>query len=158
MRRFMKKRYLVGGLAAVIVAVTAGVAAAYWTDSGTGSSTATTGTSTPFLVTVTPTAGNQALTPGGPTDAYTFTVKNNGTGAQNVSTVTVTVANSDGTTWTAVSGCSAADYLVSGATVTAADLAAGATTTGAFSVQMKDTGSNQNGCKNATVPLYVSVS
>jgi archaellum component FlaG (FlaF/FlaG flagellin family) len=155
----IKKRYMLGvAAAAVAVAVGAGVAVAYWTDSGSGSSTATTGTSTNFQVTVTPTAGNAALTPGGPTDAYTFTVKNNGTGNQNVSAVTVTVANSDGTTWTSVAGCSAADYQISGATVTGADLAAGASTTGSFSVQMKDGAGNQNGCKGATVPLYVSVS
>lgn len=155
----IKKRYMVAGAAAAVaVAVGAGVAVAYWTDSGTGSSTATTGTSTNFQVTVTATAGNAALTPGGPTDAYTFTVKNNGTGNQKVSAATVAVKNSDGTDWTSVTGCSAADYSISGVSVTAADLAAGATTSGAFSIQMIDGSGNQNGCKNATVPLYVSVS
>lgn len=158
MRHLSKKQMAAAGAAVAIVAVGAGSAFAYWTDSGTGAGSAAVGTSAHFAVTVDAPTG-AALSPGGPVDTVTFTVKNNGSGHQKVVAATATVANNDGSTWTSVAGCSAADFSIGDVAVTAADLAPGATTTGSFTIQMvNNTSASQDGCKSATVPLYVSVS
>lgn len=140
-----------------IVVATAGAAYAYWTSTGSGSGTATTGTSTAFTV-VTTTHSGGPLTPGGPSETVGFTVTNPGSGSQNLSSVVVTVANTDGTAWTAVTGCSAADYAVATPTVTYGQIAAGANKTGTVVISMNNLGSNQDACKGVSVPLYVTAS
>ena len=156
MPKFGKKKLIVGAVAAAVIAGGAGAAYAYWTTSGTGNGSATTGTSTNYDVTVdAPTGG--ALSPGGAVDHVPFTVKNVGSGYQNVTTASAVVANTDGTAWTSVAGCSAGDYAISNVSITSANLAPNGTTTGSFDITMTDTGQNQNGCKGATVPLHVTV-
>jgi len=157
MRKFTKKQYLAAGAAAVIIAGGAGAAFAYWTSTGSGTGSASTGTSTSWAVT-TDAADGDALTPGGPTDTITFHIQNNSSGVQHLNAVQVTVANNDGTTWDAVSGCSAADYSVGTPDFTAGDVASGATVTGTVTISMNNLSSNQDGCQNATVPLYVAAS
>ena len=57
--------------------------------------------------------------------------------------------------WTAVSGCSAADYTVTAPVFTAGNVNPGSTVTGTATIQMINrTAVNQDGCKLATVPLY----
>jgi hypothetical protein len=164
MRKIMKKR-VIATLTVLAVLVSAVSAYAYWTTTGSGSGSATVGTTSPWAVTVgTPTGG--ALTPGGPTDTVSYSVKNNSTGNQKFNQVVISVANSDGSAWTAVPGCSASDFSINGAAAGAPatdasqafDLAAGASASGAFTIQMVDSATNQNACKGVTVPLYVSAS
>jgi hypothetical protein len=142
-----------GGTAALLGV---GVAFAYWTSTGSGTGTATTGTSTVWEVT-TDAATGPALTPAGSTQDVTFHVKNNNTGVQRLNGVVVTVAGPGGAVWDGPGTCSAADYNVLQHTVPAlSDVASGATYSGTVTIQMVDTGSNQDDCKTATVPLYVS--
>ena len=149
-----RKRRIVAVVAAVgIVAAGGSLAFAYWTDTGTGVGTATTGFSTNFAVTSTDPTGNP-LTPGGPTQTVAFTVKNNGSGSQLLSSVLTTVALANGDDWTATEGCSAADYTVGTPTVTYGQIAAGAQVSGTVTVTMNNLDSDQGGCKGATVPLY----
>lgn len=157
----MRALELTGKLKVVLVAgtltvVTAGAAFAYWTTTGNGSGSATAGTSSPFQVT-TDAATGAPLAPGGPAQTVAFHVKNNNAGVQRLQTVTVTVANADASAWTSVAGCSAADFTVGTPSFTAGDIAPGATVDGTVRVTLDNTGSNQDGCKNATVPLYVNV-
>ncbi|HEY3716614.1 MAG TPA: hypothetical protein VGL39_18970 [Jatrophihabitantaceae bacterium] len=156
--RITKKKVAAISAGAALVLAGGGIALAYWTTTGTGSGSATTGSSSPFEVTLAAPVG-YPLSPGGPTDHVAFTVKNNGGGYQKVNTAdTVAVATGDGSAWTAVSGCSAADYSITNVSLTATNLAPGGTVDGSFDIQMIDTGANQNLCKGATVPLYVHVS
>lgn len=148
-----KKRTAIITIAAVLVLGGAGAAFAYWTSTGTGTGTATTGESTGFTVESDAPIGDP-LTPGGPAQTVAFTVTNPGTGSQDLSDVTVTIANGDGTTWTAVDGCSAADYTVGTATIVYGPIAGGADAEGDVTVAMIDTGVNQDDCQNAVVPLY----
>jgi hypothetical protein len=143
--------------ASVLVVGTAGGAYAYWSSLGSGTGSASTGTSSAFVVT-TDTATGSPLTPGGPTQTVAFHVENTNSGVQYLDTVTVTVATSNGSAWTAVSGCSAADYTVGTPSFTAGEVASGDTVDGTVTVTMKNLSSNQDGCKGATVPLYVSAS
>lgn len=152
-------------IAVAALAIGSGTAFAYWTSTGSGTGAATTGTDTAWAVTVSaPTATDGTstpplLVPGGVADRVAVQVQNTASGPQHLNGVTMTVANSDGTPWTAVPGCSAADYQVStGAAVPSGDLAAGATASGWFTVQMVDSTSDQDACKNVSVPLYVKAS
>ena len=150
-----KTKALVG--AGVLVIATAGGAYAYWSTTGNAAGSASTGTSSAFVVT-TDAATGSPLTPGGPTQTVAFHVKNTNSGVQRLSAVTVTVATGTGAAWTAVAGCSAADYTVGTPTFTAGDIATNATVDGTVTVTMNNLGSNQDACKGVTVPLYVSAS
>ncbi len=146
-----KKRII--GTTVALVAIGGGAAFAYWTATGTGDATASAGDSTNF--TVTASVAGAALTPGGAAQTATFTITNPGTGVQKVQTVVATVANTDGSAWTSVAGCSAADFVVGTASFTPEELAASESLTGTVTLQMVNREDvNQNGCKGATVPLH----
>jgi hypothetical protein len=156
MRKPSKK--VVVSVAAVAIALgTASGAYAYWTSTGSGTGSATTGTSSSWAVTSDDAVGD-ALTPGGPTDMITLHVTNNNSGVQHLNGVTAAVANSDGTAWTAVTGCSAADYTVSTVSITPGDVAKDATVDGTVTITMNNLASKQDACKGVTVPLYFSAS
>lgn len=144
-----KKAAVVGGVTAVVL--TGGVAFAYWTSTGSGTGSATTGTSSPWTVTVEDVALGD-LTPGGPTDTVSFSVKNENSGVQRL---VGTVASVTGTS---NPGCTAADFDVSTTSITYGDVASGATVNGTFTIQMVDTGVNQDACKGVTVDLEVAAS
>ena len=148
-----KKRLiaLIAGVA--IVAAGGGLAYAYWTGTGTGSGSATTGTSTAFTVSAAPPVG-AALTPGGPSQSVGFTVANTGTASENLASVVVTVANTDGTAWTATPGCSKLDYTVDAPVITYGEITGGTNVTGTVTVRMNDLATNQDACQGVAVPLY----
>jgi hypothetical protein len=153
MRKFNKKS-VIAAAALAILAVGGGTAFAYWTTTGSGTGAATTGTSTSWTVAAAPAQG-PALTPGGAPQTVAVTVTNPGTGVQHLTSVSASVANADGSAWTAVADCSAADYTVSFTPpFTAADVAAGGTASGTATIQMVNSATNQDGCKLASVPLY----
>ena len=139
-------------IAAAVVAVGAGAAFAYWTSSGSGTGTAGTGTDTAFTITST-TAGDP-LMPGGPTQTATFVVTNPGSGIQHLTGATLIVATSTGAAWTAVEGCSAADYTVGAPVITAGDISPGGTLTGTATITMNNLPSDQDACQGVVVPLY----
>jgi hypothetical protein len=152
MRRFTKKQYLVAGAAAVIVAAGAGTALAYWSTTGSGTGSATTGTSSDLAVVIAAPTGD-LLTPGGPTDTVSFTVTNPNTGHQNYSNALATVTS------TSNAGCNASDFSISNLVPGYADLASNATATGSFDLQMiNKTDTSQDACKGVTVNLKVAVS
>jgi hypothetical protein len=105
-----------------------------------------------FKVLSTPATGG-ALTPGGPTQSATFTVKNENTGSQNLAAVTAEVAKADGSAWSSGS-CTADDFTVGTPAITYGQLAAGATATGTVTIQMVNSAANQDDCQGVTVPLY----
>ena len=144
-------------VAGVITVATAGGAYAYWSSLGNATGAATTGTSSAFVVT-TDAATGSPLTPGGPTQTVAFHVQNANSGVQRLTSVAVTVAASGGAAWTAVPGCSAADYTVGTPTFTAGDIASGSRSDGTVTITMKNLSTNQDACKNVSVPLYFSAS
>jgi hypothetical protein len=157
-----KKRMtaLIAGSAIIAIAAVSGVAYAYWTSSGTGSGSATTGTSAGFTVTSQdPTGG--PLTPGGGGETVGFTITNPGPGVLKLSSVVITVANDDGSTWTPTgdaAGCSTLDYAIAAPTVTYGNILALGNRTGTVVVTMNNLGTNQDACKNVAVPLYIVAS
>lgn len=152
-----RKRIYAVLAATTIVAVGGGLAYAYWSSTGTGSGSASTGTGSSFVVASTdPTGG--PLSPGGPSETVAFTVTNPSTGSQNLTSVVVSVANTTGTAWTAVTGCSALDYTVGTPVITYAQIASGAVANGTVTITMNNLPSNQDACKLVTVPLYIVAS
>jgi hypothetical protein len=157
-KTFITGRRIIAVLAAVvIVGAGGGMAYAYWSSTGDAAGSATTGTSTAFVVTTLPATG-APLTPGGPAQSVAFTVANPSTGSQNLSSVVATVANSDGSPWTAVTGCSAADYSVGTPDIVLGQIAPGGSVAGTVAVSMNNLSSNQDACKGVTVLLYIVAS
>jgi hypothetical protein len=153
MRRFSRRQYLIAVAAAAVVVGGSGVAYAYWSASGSGSGSAKTASGGSFAVT-TDTATGGPLSPGGPAQTVPVHVKNTGSGHSQLSTLTVAVANPDGSAWTATPGCSAADYTVAIGTFAATDLAPNDIYNTTATVTMKNLATNQDACKGVTVPLY----
>jgi hypothetical protein len=143
---------LVAVTTVALVAVSA-IAYAFWSSDGDGAGAGATGTSAEFVVTSSAATG-PALKPGAGEQSIAFAVENPSDGAQMLSNVAVTVANADGSAWTSVAGCSAADYTVGVPAITYADMAAGSTAAGTVTLTMVNSGTDQDGCKGAAVPLY----
>jgi hypothetical protein len=153
MSRIAKKKYgVLAGITAILLLI-GGVAFAYWTSTGTGSDTGTTGTDTPFDISVTNTT-DSTLTPGGPTDTYSYTITNNGSGDQKLEAQpTITITNDQ-----EGSGCDSAWYAVTPTAISLGDLAPGASATSSFDVQLTNLATtNQDACKGATVTATVTV-
>ena len=94
MKRVSKRTTVL--LVVVAAAVMAAVGAyAYWTSSGTGQGTATTGTDTPWIVTTDAETTTDTLTPGGPVEEISYHVQNGSTGHQALFNVNVQIANTD---------------------------------------------------------------
>jgi hypothetical protein len=144
-------------LAAVLTLTGAGVAFAYWTSTGTGTGTATTGESVAFEITSEPGVGE--LAPGSAGQTVDFTVTNPGEGTQNLTAVTVEIADEDGEAWVPPDGCLAADYTAEVTTAPpAGDIAPGGSVDGTVTVTLANTAENQDACQGAEVPLLLTAS
>lgn len=147
------KKFAIAAVAAALVLGGGGAALAYWTAQGTGTGTATTGASVDFTIASEAPVGDP-LYPGGPSQSVSFTVTNPSAGPQTLSSVTVAVANADGTEWVAVAGCSAADYTLGTPSIVYGVMLASGTKPGTVTITMNNTGTNQDACQGVTVPLY----
>lgn len=158
-----KKKFVAGALAAGLVMGAGGIAAAYFTATGSGSNTTTVGTMATWTVTVTNNVKHElypyttftaALT-NGAADSFAITVTNIGTGVQSYTTVTYTISISS-----APGTCLATWFMTAPQTTlpTSATLTPGTSVTGRIYVWLHTSGTNQNGCQGATVTLTVMVS
>lgn len=147
-RTFARKKIVAFGAACFLLAATG--AYAYWTQSGLGAGGAV--TSTNEAITVNQTSTPTALYPGGPAQAISGNFDNPNAGKVRVAAVAVSIGSIEGSP----AGCTAADYQLNNATATVnAEIDPG-DAVGSWSgpsVQMLNTGSNQDGCKNAIVNL-----
>lgn len=150
--RKRRRTALLAAIGAVVIGSGIG-AYAYWTATGTGQGTATTGAAQNFRIFTSDPVGDP-LTPGGPSQQVDFTVENPGTGSELLSNITVYVGNPDGTAWTSVPGCSAADYTVGSVVVPYGEIAGSGQVAGSVTIAMNNTSLNQDACQNVTVPLY----
>jgi hypothetical protein len=148
-----RSRTTLVALTTIVIVAIGAAAFAYWTSDGSGDGTGTTGSVTDFTITSSAPTGPD-LKPGVGEQSVAFVVTNPSDGSQMLSDVTVTVANADGTAWTSVAGCSAADYAIGDVDITYSDMAAGATAEGTVTLTMNNTATDQEGCKDADVPLY----
>lgn len=140
-------------LAIVGALATAAVAFAYWTQGGTGSGTASTGSTTPITVNQTSTVSG--LYPGGPAVTLSGNFDNPNAQPVHLSSVTATV---HAFTSHAVDGakpdCTAADFAIGGSTgpiVVPNGTGVGSWT--GLTVRLVDGAGNQDNCKNVTITL-----
>jgi hypothetical protein len=147
MRRFTKKQYLVAGVAAAIIAGTAGTALAYWTAGGAGTGTGTTGTSS--NVTLHASFTNNTLSPGNSVPV-SYTADNATSSAVQVGTVhaVVTASGTCDPSWFSVAD------VAENQTIAANGAAVPLTNAG--SLVFTESGTNQDVCKGATITLTLS--
>jgi len=149
----MKRKKLLVALAAVTVVAIAAIGAyAYWTQGGSGTGSAATDTTTP--VTVNQTSTITGLYPGGSAQPLSGDFDNPNASPVKVGSVTAIVLD------TTNPGCTSADFTIGGTAAVDAVIPSG-NGVGSWSgltIQMDDTGVNQNACKNVTVHLSYSVS
>ena len=131
----------------------AGVAYAYWTAGGSGTGSATTGTSAGLTVNQTGTLTD--MFPGDSAQTLSGDFDNTSSGPVHVTSVTVRIASvTDGSV--VATGCSAADYTLVGATMTVVqDVPVGTAvgTWGGATIQFHNTTANQDACQGMTVNL-----
>lgn len=167
-KHLSKKRVVLAAIVTVALAIASGVAYAYWTSTGSGTATAGVGAGTLDTLSVTQDSTPSGLYPGGSAQPISFSIKNTASYSQNVKSVTVefdspAVSGGDGP------GCTASDFELTATPVTlngidGVTIATGVTTpftspgTTLPKIAMKETGSNQNDCKNATVNLVFTAS
>ena len=156
MRITRRKKLFVAGIAAV--GLLGGSALAYWTTTGSGSGSAAVGTSTAVIVTQLGTI--TAMTPGSTAQAVDFRINNPAATNQTIASVLVSIFDVTGPNITGGNPCTAADFTLVQPNAINADLTPGNhdyQPSGA-TLAMKNTASNQDGCKGATVSLAFAAS
>ncbi len=153
MRKLMRKRILVP-VAAIAALAIAGIAVAYFTASGTGSGTATVGTSAG--VTITGVSFDSTLYPGGSTNVrYTITNSSSNTAVSVDKIVADTSAGTNGITGLPV-GCSASDFTF-GAVSVGRSIPASGSISGSGTLSLANTNANQDACQGASPVLHLKV-
>lgn len=184
MFQILRKKRVSIPLAVVAVLAVGGIAYAYWTTTGSGDATGTTGTNT--AMTITQDGVVTAMTPGSAAQAVNYTIANSADTPQYVTTVTISKTNvtyinaaGAGNGTTAINHpagmvavlCTTADFDLVQPDAVGLDLPVGNTSftrvsgTGTGStylnklsgtVQMLNTTSNQDDCKNTTINLSIA--
>jgi len=169
-KHLSKKRVVLAAIVAVVLAISSGIAYAYWSSTGSGSNTASVASTAPgFTVAVTLTGG--PLVPGGSANVG-GTVTNPGSPnttslhlSQVVGATTPVVVDTPHAynASTNLTGCKASDFTLGTLTITGGPktLAPGdvATFTGPGSLAMfNDPTNSQDGCKGATITLNLVAS
>jgi hypothetical protein len=151
--RVIKNKPAVILIAAAIIMLTAVGAYTYWTSNSAGAGTAATGTSGDVSVIQTSTI--TAMGPGVAAQTLTGNFDNSGSGPSYVGSVTVVVSD------TSATGCTAADYTITGSPMTVnAQVPAGdarGAWTGATIAFANSATDNQDACQGATVNLAYEV-
>ena len=160
MRIKLNKKRTIAILIAIGALIIAGGAFAYFTASGSGTGQAAVGTASPWTVSFQTTTGT--MYPGAGSTTMPYTITNAGNGNQKLATTAASVnADTNGNVTshgTSVTGCLASWFTAANTPPAAADLAAGAHTTGSVAVTMTDAAANQNACQGVTPDVTVSAS
>jgi hypothetical protein len=157
MRKPSKKALAVLTTAALLAG--GGTAFAYWTNSGTGSGTATTGNNAP--ITVNQSSVVTGMAPGVAAQGLSGTFNNGNAGPVWVKTVVAAVTKVEKPLGTTAVGCAAADYTIAGTSIVqgaaagaGAQVPAGALGTwSGLTIAFNSTAANQDACKDAVVTI-----
>jgi len=141
MKLLTKKRTAIALVALVVAIGTTVGALAYFTNNGSGTGTATVGTSSAISLGSDPVG---ALYPGGADVPVTVNITNPGSGAQYVAQISGTVADNG--------GCLGSWFQVDSVNYDT-DLGAGASDAVGTNVRMLDSGTNQDVCKGKTMTI-----
>lgn len=157
-KHLSKKRVVLAAIVAVVLAISSGIAYAYWTSTGTGSLTsATASTSVPFTAALTGSAPSN-LTPNEVDQSFVVTVTNPAGFAQTLSALEVSVAGPLGAVW-ASGTCNKDDFVITPPVVSKTAIASLGSANFTYKIHMVNSlTKDQNDCKSATIPLYFSAS
>ncbi|MFI2486092.1 hypothetical protein ACH47X_04240 [Promicromonospora kroppenstedtii] len=147
MQRPKKKRAVVV-LSVVLVLVMGGVAFAYWTNSGSGTGEATTGSNDSLVINQTSTI--TGLAPGQPPQTLSGTFDNPNDSPVYTASVTAEVTGTD------QDGCDATDYTIAGSAPVNAEIPPGdgVGSWSGLTIQFNNKpAANQDACKNAVVSI-----
>ena len=150
MRRFTKKTVAVA-TGIVLLVMAAGVAYAYWTNTGSGTGEATTGTNE--SVVINQTSIITGLAPGAPAQVLSGNFDNPNTSPVYVTAVTAIVTGTD------QAGCDASNYTIAGSAPVNAQVPAGdgVGSWSGLTIQFNNKPDvNQDACKNAVVAIAYS--
>ncbi len=156
MLKFLRKKTVAVAIVGLVVIGGSFAAYAYWTTTGSGTGSASTGTTA--AITAVQTSTISGLRPGGSAQTLSgnFTNTTNSGGTVYVTTVTASIDSVTG----GDGACAASDYTLANAVMNVgADVIAGTgvgSWTGA-TLQFNNKVTNQDGCKNATVNLAYAV-
>lgn len=147
MKRLTRTGYVIAGATATAVLVGGGAAFAYWTTTGSGTATASAGTTD--TVDIDQDGSITGLYPGG-SSPIAATITNPNPGAVTIGAVTVAVVSTSNEAL-----CPAADNFTITGNAWDGGVIAGAGTQAAngATINMLNTASDQNACKNVTVNL-----
>ena len=138
---------------AAVAALSGGSALAYWTQGGTGSGSATTGTTTPITVNQT----NAAITnlyPGGTPVALSGDFTNGNSSAVTISSVTAVVRSFSAQTNSSKPACTAADYAIGGSAAgSPVPVGTNVGTWSGLTVALSNGAGNQDNCKGVVINI-----
>jgi hypothetical protein len=141
-----KRKIAAAGLTAAIVLGTGGVAAAYFTSTGSGNGSATVGTASPWSVTVDAATGGPLL-PGSGTESMGYSISHLGGGVQKLNSATASINAA-----TLPAGCEASWFTASAGTPTAN---LDGSYSGTVTVTMSNVDANQNACQGGDVGVIL---
>ena len=153
--RHKKKTLLV---AILLVAVTGGIAFAYWTTGGSGTGTATTGTSTNITVIQTSTVTN--MHPGDTAQTLSGNFNNTNAGPVYVGTVTASIGSVAKAGGAPAGTCDATDYTLANAAMTVGTEVPSGNGVGSWSgatIKFNNKATNQDACQGGTVNLAYTI-
>ncbi len=151
------RRIAVVSAAALAVAIGGGVAYGYWTQGGSGTGSATTGSTT--AITVKQTSTVSALAPGLPAQTLSGNFDNPNSGPVYVTSVTASISGVTKAVGAPAGTCDATDYTLAGATMTVGAQVPAGNAQGSWSgatLAFNNKATNQDPCKGATVTLAYS--
>jgi hypothetical protein len=155
-RKFSKRKIAATiAITAILVGGGGAAAIAYWTAGGTGSGTATTGTSSGINVTQSTTVSGLGPGVAAQTLGGTFTSSN--PGKVYVTTVAPAITAIKTAAGVVITGCSASDYTLTNASI-GAEVGTGDTWTGATIAFNDKPTTLQDACKNAVLTITYTVS
>jgi Camelysin metallo-endopeptidase len=154
MNKLPRKR-LVAIITAALLLTGGGIAFAYWSAGGSGTGSATTGTTVPITANQTSSVTN--MRPGDSAQTLSGTFTNTNTGPVYVTSVVASISSVDKAVGAPAGTCDATDYTLANATMTVNAEVASGTGVGAWTgatIKFNDkAATNQDGCKGATVNL-----
>jgi hypothetical protein len=149
MRKFSRKTLVAGGLVATMAL--GGIAFAFFSATGSGSGTASVGTS--HALDITQVGSVSGLVPNGPAQTINYKVTNNTAGAEQVNQVTTTVASVTSLAIVGDEACDASMFTIVDGLAINQNLQPAGTATGTATIKLVDDGNNQDNCQNAVVTL-----
>jgi hypothetical protein len=155
---FRKRTWVIGLVVAVVAAIASMGAYAYWTTGGSGTGSAATGDV--VNVTVNQLSAVSGLYPGGPAQALSGDFDNPNAGDVYINDIVVAVDPTWSATLAAHPNCTAADFQINNSPILYDDEIGPGNGVGAWSgasIQMLNSATDQDACKNVTVPLVYTV-